>query len=261
MKETQIIIHHLGLGDHVMLNGMVRHFVGNNKRVVIVAREAHQNTLDFMYRDINVGLYPHNVIIYPLKEGEDSIHHIMKTLEGEDKKNMLRLATYSIHENVWLHVLKNQQFCGITNWSNGVYMQAGITPHFMRSKFKVVRDGGREDAIFDFYKLKRGEYIFVHDDPSRAQGADHRKIETEEGVTVFNPNDTYKEFPNLFDYIKIIENAKEVHCMNSSYAWLVDLMELGKKETNFLHLRAAHTYYPEKATKSTFNEDLWTYTA
>jgi hypothetical protein len=63
----------------------------------------------------------------------------------------------------------------------------------------------------------------------------------------------------MFSYIWIIENAKEVHCMNSSYNWMIELMKLGNKKTNFFHLNVAHLYYTPDVVKSVFSDHIWTF--
>ena len=259
MKKTQVILHHIGLGDQLMLNGMVRYFVEKKFRVVLVAKEQQRESIEFMYRDLKIGLYHHDVIVYYVKREEEGPKSIMKKLENEDTSTMIRLATYSVPDQIWLHLMSHPQFDNLTNWSNGVYMQAGVNPYFMRDKFHVDRDSEREDKMFKHFGLIEGEYVFVHDAPNRKQGDGTRKIDIDNKLKIFNPNDTYEQFPNLFDYISIIEKAKEVHCMNSSYAWLIDLLKLGNKETNFLHIDAAHNYYTRQGVKTSFNEDVWNY--
>jgi len=54
----------------------------------------------------------------------------------------------------------------MTNWAHGVYIQAGVNPSYMYSKFKVVRDESRE------LKPEYENYIFIHDDAERGQGID-----------------------------------------------------------------------------------------
>ena len=45
------ILHHLGLGDAIMLNGMVRHFA-EDEEVCIFVQKHHLESVQFMYRDI-----------------------------------------------------------------------------------------------------------------------------------------------------------------------------------------------------------------
>jgi hypothetical protein len=48
---VKTIVHHLGLGDQIMLNGMVRHFAETDN-VVIFVKRCHEESVRFMYRDI-----------------------------------------------------------------------------------------------------------------------------------------------------------------------------------------------------------------
>jgi hypothetical protein len=144
-----------------------------------------------------------------------------------------------------------------TNWAHGVYLQAKVNPLYMYTKFKVVQD----NSIQITPPLK--DYIFVHDDHER-----NRVINVNTDMFVYKPHskliDKNNEFfqcenSNIFSYIWIIENAKEVHCMNSSYNWLIELMKLGNSKTNFFHLNVAHLYYTPDIVKSVFSDHVWTF--
>ena len=49
---VKTIVHHLGLGDQIMLNGMVRHFAETDT-VAIIVKRCHEESVRFMYRDIS----------------------------------------------------------------------------------------------------------------------------------------------------------------------------------------------------------------
>ena len=67
------------------------------------------------------------------------------------------------------------------------------------------------------------------------------------------------ERPNIFEYISVIENADEVHCMNSSYNWMIELMKIGNPKKNFFHLDIAHKYYGPRTVKTVFSDEVWTF--
>jgi len=48
---VKILLNHMGIGDAIMLNGMVRHFAEDGK-VVVVAKICHEILMRFMYRDL-----------------------------------------------------------------------------------------------------------------------------------------------------------------------------------------------------------------
>ena len=48
--------------------------------------------------------------------------------------------------------------------------------------------------------------------------------------------------------------------MNSSYAWLIEMMKLGDKKTNFFHLNVGvHPQYTPNIVKTVFSDDVWTF--
>lgn len=232
---VKTIVHHLGLGDHIMLNGMVRHFA-ESENVNIIVRRSHEESVRFMYRDImdKVSI----VLIDSADPGE--LWSKVQSVGGD----VIQLATYGMHEGNWKFMTEGPGK-EMTNWAHGVYIQAGVNPMYMYSKFKVVRDTSRE------FTLDYDSYIFVHD---------HNEslcIDTDKPV--YRPGNKAFDRPNIFDYLSVIENADAFHGMNSAYAWIVELMRIGSPKTNFFHLNGAYPMYVPKTVKTIFSDDIWTF--
>ena len=241
---VKTIVHHLGLGDQIMLNGMVRHFAETDD-VVIFAKRCHEESVRFMYRDIQDKV---EILLV------DSTHP--REIWSRVKGDVIPLATYGMDDKSWAFMTQGDGSV-MTNWAHGVYIQAGINPKYMYSKFKVVRDKSKE------FTIDKDHYIFVHDDSERDQVID---VSTDKFV--YKPQskvlDSRHEFfqcerPNIFEYISVIENADEVHCMNSSYSWMVELMKIGNPNKNFFHLDIAHKYYGPRTVKTVFSDEVWTF--
>ena len=47
------ILNHIGLGDQLVINGLVRHFAEIEDVVTIFAKRSHIPSVEFMYRDIS----------------------------------------------------------------------------------------------------------------------------------------------------------------------------------------------------------------
>jgi|TARA_R110000823_G_C15808769_1_gene487960 hypothetical protein len=225
------ILHHLGLGDAIMLNGMVRHFAEKDD-VCIFIQKHQEASVRFMYRDIK-----DRIKIKLLNT--TNAQEMWSQVEGK----VLPLATYKLPTNVWNYITEGPP-SEMVNWVHSVYIQAGIPPKYMYSKFKVVRDKNSEIVC------EEDDYIFIHDDESRGL-----KI-NKEGFRI-TPEKLSKN-PNIFDYLTIIENAKEVHCMDSCYAWMINMMEIGDASKNYLHLDTKGNYTPGMV-KTVFGEDVWSY--
>lgn len=248
MKGICLVIH-LGIGDQVMTCGMVRHFLEYGHKVKIFARRSHQVTCEFLYRDVEGDRVSFEFVnTSNSKEIWDRIPAIEK--EGYEIRP---IATYKVPEHVW-----NWFTVGpgneMANWSHTSYIQGGVNPSYMKTKFKVVRDLEREQKVFEKFGLVKDEYIFVHEAKDRERTIDYPK-----NLPIFNPDDHYKEIPNMFDYLTIIENAKEVHCMTSSYAMMVELTEVGDKNKNFLHTLDIPGYLTIRESYLTYSDKLWTF--
>ena len=227
------ILHHLGLGDAIMLNGMVRHFA-EREDVCIFVKKQHEDSVKFMYRDLN------NIKIKPVNTTD--AREMWMQVEGTP----FPLATYKLPDDTW-NFITSGPVSDMANWAHSIYIQAGIPPKYMYSKFKVVRDSELE------IKYESGDYIFVHDDETRGM-----KIDVSNKDIFRVTEERLKNSSNIFDYLTVIENAKEVHCMDSCYAWMINLMEIGDPTKNFLHLDVKGNYTP-RMVKTVFGDDLWSY--
>ena len=131
---VKTIVHHLGLGDQIMLNGMVRHFAETDT-VAIFVKRCHEESVRFMYRDIADKV---ELILVDNTNAQE----IWSKVKGD----VIPLATYGIDDNGWKFMTQGQGSV-MTNWAHGVYIQAGINPKYMYSKFKVDRDKSKEFKI------------------------------------------------------------------------------------------------------------------
>jgi len=228
------ILHHLGLGDAIMLNGMVRHFA-ETEPVCIFVQKHQEESVRFMYRDIEDRV---KIKVVDTTNAQE----MWSQVEGK----ILPLATYKLPTHVWNYIMEGPP-TDMVNWADSVYIQAGIPPKYMYSKFKVVRDKSREITC------EYDDYIFVHDDASRNMN-----------IKVDHPNvfritpEVLKKSSNIFDFLTIIENAKEVHCMDSSHAWMINMMNIGDPSKNFLHLDTKGNYNT-KMVRTVFGDDIWTH--
>ena len=239
-----VIAHHLGLGDHIMLNGMVRHFIEIYDEVYLFIRKVHEESVKFMYRDVE-----HQVKLLLLG---DPIPPRWQTMLPDDA-DIMGLATYGFEKReTW------NNYTNVFNWAHIIYLQAKVNPYYMYSKFKVVRAKSHE------LTPPKGEYIFIHDKSKEEFKSDEksyivRKCKENSTIAKYAPGVTEEIESNIFKYISIIENAKEVYCTNSSWAWLIELMNIGDSSKNYLDIDANHTYYDKHTTKTVFRDTIWTY--
>ena len=111
------ILHHLGLGDAIMLNGMVRHFAEKDD-VCIFIQKQHEDSVRFMYRDLT------NIKIKLLNSTD--AQEMWSQVEGQ----ILPLATYKLPNQHW-DFATSGPLSEMVNWAHSIYIQAGIPPKYI----------------------------------------------------------------------------------------------------------------------------------
>ena len=96
------------------------------------------------------------------------------------------------------------------------YDQVKIPYNVRTDYFYVERDEEEESKLLEELNPDDKPYIFVHDDPERGYHIDENKL-PEDYLIIKNDNSR-----NIFDFIKVLECAEEIHCMESSYKSLID---------------------------------------
>jgi hypothetical protein len=90
MVDNVYLHHHLGLGDHIICNGLVRYLLKNSIRNVILPTKKHNiESVDYMYRDLPT------VKIDPVIKDECAVKKYKKY------KNVLRIGFENIQGNNW----------------------------------------------------------------------------------------------------------------------------------------------------------------
>ena len=87
----------MGIGDAIMLNGMVRHFAETGK-VVIVAKSCHEILMRFMYRDLG------NQVDYIFVETTNPQTVWTKVMEKRNEYGdcqIIPLSTYGMDDKTW----------------------------------------------------------------------------------------------------------------------------------------------------------------
>lgn len=82
MIKSVHILGHLGLGDHILCNGLVRNYANHYERVVIPAYHHNVEAVSFMFRDLK------HVEVVGVKDDPEAVLLC-------DQKNCLRLGYFS----------------------------------------------------------------------------------------------------------------------------------------------------------------------
>jgi len=213
MKSSIFIYHHLGLGDHIICNAIIRYYSQKYDYVYNFVKPQNFQNVYHMYRDLtNLKLITMNM---------SDIDFFIKV---SPNNNYLIVGHQKLHEI--LKTTNNKTFDEI------FYEMARVPFEEKWNRFYFQRDLEKEKEAFNKIGIKENEeFIFVHDDKNNDRVIDENFINKD--LKIIRPAD-YKDI-RLFDFIHIIENAKEVHCMDSSFSCLIDTMQI-KNDNLFMHL-------------------------
>jgi len=113
------------------------------------------------------------------------------------------------------------------------YEQAQIDWSSRWLDFYFPNDEVKAYSLFNKLGLNGSKYILVHDDESRGMNIKNEYLNNRFTVVRIKNIPGY----HIFDYTKVIEEAVEIHCIESSFAHFIDSISGGPKLL-FLHTYA-----------------------
>ena len=208
--ESLYIYHHLGLGDAFLCNGIVRTYADKYPFIFVFAKPHNAKNVSHMYRDLK------NLKVIALDDAGVKFFMMMNPeIKGISKYLIVGITSE------WFNNFNSGKY---ESFDHGFYVAANVPFEDKWNKFYLRRDFESEkNTFYKLLGLKDGEeYLFVHDDQERGRFFKPEYIN--KGLRVIRPTD-FKNI-GIFDFIYIIEHAKEVHVMNSSFSCLIDTMQI-----------------------------------
>jgi hypothetical protein len=205
------IYHHMGLGDHIICNAIVRTYA-RDSFVILFVKPHNYNNVKFMFRDL-----PN--IDYFIGDDKD-VHDYLKANKPDN------LVTVGF------------DYCkGYPKTFDVLFYESVNIPFEKRfTDFYLKRDLDSENRLIEKLNPNKEKYIFLHEDLSRGCKINRDRIINKNIKVIesaFNFTDQNK-IP-FFDYISLIEQAEEVHVMESSFKALIDSL-IEKKDNMFLYV-------------------------
>lgn len=164
---------HLGLGDHLLCNGLVRVLVKRGMRLMLPCYQHNLASLEAMFNDIK----------------ESVEFRVVAELSGWDGE-VINLGYYGSNFDT-------------ARWDESFYRQAGVP---FLSKWEEFKFG-----VFTDWVTTPPPKVFIHDDASR-------------GFVIPIEGHRPDRITELSGHYSDLRNAKEIHCINSSFAILADLI-------------------------------------
>lgn len=206
-----LVLGHLGLGDGLILNGILRH-LAQSHNVFALCKRHNATTLNFMTRDIRN-------IEWLIVEGDGDALEFCDQIARKGFK-VLKLGLFSPPFE-------------IKKWDSEFYRKAGIPFEDRWDNFKVSRQPQRE------IKPPDGEFCFVHENASQGSVIDRKRL-PDMPLVFADPGLTQ----NLFDWWGHLEKATELHLMESCFAVLADSLPYLQARRVVIHAYARKSIPP-----------------
>jgi len=198
IKDSELIIyHHLGLGDHLICNGLVNYLSLYFNTIFLPVKQNNLSNVSYLYKENNkVRLF------------EVSYQNEEEGILDYSQKNNLKIL------KIGLEKIKNP-------FNTSFYEQLNLPYSISKDFFSFPRNIELEDALYkhliENFEVK-SKFALIHSEASTGTydlRVDYRKdkIYIKKDMDIFN---------NIFYYSKLIELAEEIHCLNSSFLHLVD---------------------------------------
>jgi hypothetical protein len=208
---------HLGLGDLVICNGLVREYAKKFRLVFLPCKEHNLTPVRWMFSDIQ-----DRVIIVPVLDDADA-----ENLVSASKSPVFRLGKFT-------GGFKREDL----TWMEEFYANADLPYSKALENFHVPR---KEDVERDILLRSKEthfgtpqKHVFVHDVyPEHPLRQEFLEDFAKRGLEVIKSD--YSLTDNIFDYMGILETAEEIHCMSSCFICLVDCMPNIKTKRLFWH--------------------------
>ena len=198
--------HHLGMGDTIVHNGMIRKISEENpnSQIFLAAKHNYFKNVVFMFRDnpkisvINVG------------DNDDGMHHLV--------------STGNFDKIISSHFCDGNPFHYDKYFDDAFYMFVGMDPKIKTSYFYLERDNELENKVFDELITSKGitDYLFVHEKPELNILLNRQRME--QGLPIITADSKY----GIFELLKVIEMAKSVNIISSSFLSLMMCKEYNK---------------------------------
>lgn len=234
MKKATLI-HHQGFGDLMTNNPLCNYFSEMfDELVIFVLDEARKEVVSEMYKHkpnikcvipnlLNENLYKSSCMIcmavdIPCRpESRYDGHKYIDYSEWGDYEH-IKIGCFKSEYKKWESFLYSNMDKNIS-FSHSFYLYENIPLEVRNTYFSVYRD--HKNEMNRMKEIPSENYVVLHDDPERNLIIDRSKINN--GFHIHQLNGSSK---TMVDQITILENAQELHFIDSSYSVLIYFLSL-----------------------------------
>lgn len=215
MTKENLLLWHVGLGDALICNGLVRELHNRRGQVTLPVLPKYQKTIEWMFGDLP------GVTLLPLL-GFDELTNDL----GLRRRHLHGVVNLADYNEIAIGLLNQQHglWQGGRTFDRGFYDQAGVPFNHKWSHFGCRR---HPDQIAP----PREPYVFLHMDASRKYTFDPHFDPTRYRVIT----NLDHRVENLFQWQEVLEQAQEIHVMESAFSNWLELMPAFRPKPMFVY--------------------------
>ena len=208
-KKDLIVYHHLGLGDHIVMNGLINYISKSFERIYLPAKSKYFKQIEYMYEHNNK----------------------VEVFKVDDLNEYRDITSFSDTNNLEILKVGFEKIKTLEKFFEGFYNQLDLSFKVSYDYFKITDNHEKNVLLTNHlknYYNSDEKYVLLHLESS--QGSFSPKIleiNTKYSQILIEKNSDI--FGNIFLYQDLIRNAEEIHCLHSSIFHLVDRVPTNAK--------------------------------
>ena len=208
--------HNTGIGDHIFMSGAVRYIAKEYDRTFILCLQEKLDHVEFLYRD-NPAIVPK---VMPGARRCDERHKSANTVYSKLKKkfDIEKIYGFQYNRGRWRHWHKKK-----ASFVNMQYDAIGVPREERFNSFYIERDRKAETALFK-EAAPPWDYAFICNKWSNGSTNAH---DLDTGLPPVIP---YQKTNLIFDWMGVIEKAKEIYTVDTSFFHLIKSMRLEQRK-------------------------------
>lgn len=215
-----LIFFHQGWTDIINSLPIVSYYSNIYNKLYIIVRSDANNIVNYYFKDCsNV-----TTMLIPKSELDHKFTQIILGIESSKSKPLDRIiigCKDTFRNDEYKYRWQKQQ--EKDNWLRSFYLAYDIPYSERVNSFCLNRNIEQENNIYHNFLLKYGcNYVLYHNDSNLITSEINSIIANDASNTYVNLDKMSDVF---YDYIKVIENAKEIHLIDSIWATVIYLID------------------------------------
>jgi len=236
MNKEGILYFHQGWADIINCLSLINYYCNLYDNIYLIMRDDAKELIDFYTKDIN-----NLEIFYEEKKNidENGIQFVINKYNSNDLQNCNFLAI-GCHDNIRKDKYTNNFRCIDNCFVKGFYESYDISYITRINNFEFNRNYELENNIYNNFINKYGKDYILYHEVIENYNKDYRIINLNNISNIF------------FDIIKILENAIEIHLLDS--VWGAFIYQLDAKYKLFQNKKII--LYAKRGYRSMFEEPI-----